>query len=259
MLVSNGDKWFDRYGPESFKQDPLTAYRWSKNQSSKTSQVWMPKAHSPERVLWRCIDTLMANEPAKGAQPDQSAPNIQQLASGKYLPRGLERPTIQWVGVVYGNQSAVIEGSINEEFGLDVSLLQSQGSEMMLVIKEQISAALESAIALGQYAGNLLRAAGKEYEFRVDATESTLYGMDSLFRSWLYGLNADTDCEEARRDWQVRVRSYLEARALEMLRNAGVKATLGTFNTQDNQVYTAAIAHNVFRGRLRKLIPAAYE
>ncbi|MDO5750832.1 MAG: type I-E CRISPR-associated protein Cse1/CasA [Rothia sp. (in: high G+C Gram-positive bacteria)] len=259
VLIANGDKWFDRYGPESFKQDPLTAYRWSKNQSSKTSLVWMPKAHSPERTLWRGVDALIAGEPAKNTHPDQNAPNIQQLANGKYLPQGIDHPRIQLVGVVYGNQSAVIEGYIDEEFGLDTSLIQEHGVEMMVMIKEQISDTMEAAISLGQYAGNLLRAAGKEYEFRADATESALHGLESVFRTWLHSLSADSDREKARREWQARVRSYLESRALEMLRNAGAKAIVGTHNAQDNQGYTAAIAYNSFRGRLRKLIPAAYD
>ena len=129
VLVSNGDKWFDR----NTYTDPLTAYRFSKNQSTQTNPVWMPKAHSAERTLWRGVDALLMRLDSSQIKQDKPAPVIRQISSGKYFPAGA-KANVQLVGMVYGNQSAVIEGTIDESLSLELALLTEQGARISTTV-----------------------------------------------------------------------------------------------------------------------------
>ena len=251
VLVSNGDKWFDR----NTYTDPLTAYRFSKNQSTQTNPVWMPKAHSAERTLWRGVDALLMRLDSSQIKQDKPAPVIRQISSGKYFPAGA-KANVQLVGMVYGNQSAVIEGTIDESLSLELALLTEQGARISTTVRENIQITMDAAIALGQYAGNLLRAAGKEYEFRPSVTESILHRMEDEFRSWLADLSVSDDVSTQAAKWQSKVRRILEDEADQLAVSAGPKAAIGTI--YDEQLYNTAKARRQFGGRLYKLLPLAY-
>ena len=251
VLVSNGDKWFDR----NTYTDPLTAYRFSKNQSTQTNPVWMPKAHSAERTLWRGVDALLMRLDSSQIKQDKPAPVIRQISSGKYFPAGA-KANVQLVGMVYGNQSAVIEGTIDESLSLELALLTEQGARISTTVRENIQITMDAAIALGQYAGNLLRAAGKEYEFRPSVTESILHRMEDEFRSWLADLSVSDDVSAQAAKWQSKVRRILEGEADQLAVSAGPKAAIGTI--YDEQLYNTAKARRQFGGRLYKLLPLAY-
>ena len=251
VLVSNGDKWFDR----NTYTDPLTAYRFSKNQSTQTNPVWMPKAHSAERTLWRGVDALLMRLDSSQIKQDKPAPVIRQISSGKYFPAGA-KANVQLVGMVYGNQSAVIEGTIDESLSLELALLTEQGARISTTVRENIQITMDAAIALGQYAGNLLRAAGKEYEFRPSVTESILHRMEDEFRSWLTDLSVSDDVSTQAAKWQSKVRRILEDEADQLAVSAGPKAAIGTI--YDEQLYTTAKARRQFGGRLYKLLNLAY-
>ena len=251
VLVSNGDKWFDR----NTYTDPLTAYRFSKNQSTQTNPVWMPKAHSAERTLWRGVDALLMRLDSSQIKQDKPAPVIRQISSGKYFPAGA-KANVQLVGMVYGNQSAVIEGTIDESLSIELALLTEQGARISTTVRENIQITMDAAIALGQYAGNLLRAAGKEYEFRPSVTESILHRMEDEFRSWLADLSVSDDVSTQAAKWQSKVRRILEDEADQLAVSAGPKAAIGTI--YDEQLYTTAKARRQFGGRLYKLLNLAY-
>ena len=251
VLVSNGDKWLDR----NTYTDPLTAYRFSKNQSTQTNPVWMPKAHSAERTLWRGVDALLIRLDSSQMKQDKPAPVIRQISSGKYFPAGA-KANVQLVGMVYGNQSAVIEGTIDESLSIELALLTEQGARISTTVRENIQITIDAAIALGQYTGNLLRAAGKEYEFRPTVTESILHRMEDEFRSWLADLSVSDDVSTQAAMWQSKVRRLLEDEADQLAVSAGPKAAIGTI--YDEQLYTTAKARRQFGGRLYKLLPLAY-
>lgn len=251
VLVSNGDKWFDR----NTYTDPLTAYRYSKNQSTQTRPVWMPKVHSAERTLWRGVDALLMRLDSSQMKQDKPAPVIRQISSGKYFPAGA-KANVQLVGMVYGNQSAVIEGTIDESLSIELALLTEQGARISTTVRENIQITMDAAIALGQYAGNLLRAAGKEYEFRPSVTESILHRMEDEFRSWLTDLSVSDDVSTQAAKWQSKVRRILEDEADQLAVSAGPKAAIGII--YDEQLYNTAKARRQFGGRLYKLLNLAY-
>ena len=250
VLVSNGDKWLDR----NTYTDPLTAYRFSKNQSTQTHYVWMPQTHSAERTLWRGADALLTRLSSQEKQ-NKPATVIRQISSGKYFSPDT-KTKIQLVGMVYGTQSSIVEETIDESVTLELGILTEQGAEISAMVRDNIQLTMDAAIALGQYTGNLLRAAGKEYEFRPSVTESILHRMEDEFRSWLADLSVSDDVSAQAAKWQSKVRRILEGEADQLAVSAGPKAAIGTI--YDEQLYNTAKARRQFGGRLYKLLPLAY-
>lgn len=251
VLVSNGDKWLDR----NTYTDPLTAYRFSKNQSTQTHYVWMPQTHSVERTLWRGADALLTRLSSSQEKQNKPATVIRQISSGKYFSPDT-KTKIQLVGMVYGTQSSIVEETIDESVTLELGILTEQGAEISAMVRDNIQLTMDASIALGQYAGNLLRAAGKEYEFRPSVTESILHRMEDEFRSWLADLSVSDDVSAQAAKWQSKVRRILEGEADQLAVSAGPKAAIGTI--YDEQLYNTAKARRQFGGRLYKLLPLAY-
>lgn len=251
VLVSNGDKWLDR----NTYTDPLTAYRFSKNQSTQTHYVWMPQTHSAERTLWRGADALLTRLSSSQEKQNKPATVIRQISSGKYFSPDT-KTKIQLVGMVYGTQSSIVEETIDESVTLELGILTEQGAEISAMVRDNIQLTMDAAIALGQYTGNLLRAAGKEYEFRPSVTESILHRMEDEFRSWLADLSVSDDVSAQAAKWQSKVRRILEDEADQLAVSAGPKAAIGTI--YDEQLYNTAKARRQFGGRLYKLLPLAY-
>ena len=257
VLVSNGDKWLDR----NTYTDPLTGYRYSKNQSSKTEQVWMPQTHAAERTLWRGADALLTRLTPESEKQNKPAPVIRQLGSGRYFPTDAE-VQVQLVGVEYGTQSSIIENIISDSMTLELSLLTDVGVSASQMVRENIQTTMDAAIALGQFAGQLLQAAGREYEFRADATEALLNRMEDAFRLWLADQRALEDIAEKKKEWQSRVRAVIAQESDLLKYSAGPKAMLGTFGKDPagNEVlYNVARAERMLHARLRKIIPLAYQ
>ena len=257
VLVSNGDKWLDR----NTYTDPLTGYRYSKNQSSKTEQVWMPQTHAAERTLWRGADALLTRLTPESKKQNKPAPVIRQLGSGRYFPTDAE-VQVQLVGVEYGTQSSVVENIISDSMTLELSLLTDEGVSVSQMVRENIQTTMDAAIALGQFAGQLLQAAGQEYEFRSDATEALLNRMEDAFRLWLADQRASEDIAEKKKEWQSRVRAVIAQESDLLKYSAGPKAMLGTFGKDPagNEVlYNVARAERMLHARLRKIIPLAYQ
>ena len=251
VLVSNGDKWLDR----NTYTDPLTAYRFSKNQSTQTHYVWMPQTHSAERTLWRGADALLTRLSSSQEKQNKPSTIIRQISSGKYFSPDT-KTKIQLIGMVYGTQSSIVEETIDESMTLELSILTEQGAEISTMVRDNIQLTMDAAIALGQYVGNLLRAAGKEYEFRPTVTESILHRMEDEFRSWLADLSVSDDVSMQAAAWQSKVRRILEDEADQLAVSAGPKAAIGTI--YDEQFYNTAKARRQLSGRLYKLLPHAY-
>ncbi|WP_314644673.1 type I-E CRISPR-associated protein Cse1/CasA [Rothia mucilaginosa] len=257
VLVANGDKWLDRNN----YADPLTGYRYSKNQSSKTNQVWMPQPHSSERTLWRGADALLTRHTPDSEKQNKLAPVIRQLGLGRYFDTD-SVVDVQLVGVEYGTQNSVIENVISDSVQFDLSLLTESGKDVAQMVCENIKATMDIAVALGQFAGNLLKAAGKEYEFQADVTESLLYRMEDAFRQWVVLQRSSENIDFQKKEWQDKVRRFVEEEADFLTANAGPKAMMGTMkkdSSKNEVLYNATHARRQFEGHLRKHLPLAYK
>lgn len=257
VLVSNGDKWLDR----NTYTDPLTGYRYSSNLSSKTRAVWMPQPHSSERTLWRGAEALLTRLTPDSEKQNKPAPVIRQLGLGRYFDTD-SVAKVQLVGVEYGTQNSFVENIISDSVQLDLSLLTESGKDAAQMVCENIKATMDIAVALGQFAGNLLKAAGKEYEFQADITESLLHRMEDVFRQWIVLQRSSENINFQKKEWQDKVRRFVEEEADFLTVNAGPKAMMGTVkkdSSKNEVLYSAAHARRQFEGHLRKHLPLAYK
>jgi CRISPR system CASCADE complex protein casA len=257
VLVSNGDKWLDR----NTYTDPLTGYRYNSDLSSKTRPVWMPQPHSAERTLWRGADALLTRLTPDSEKQNKPAPVIRQLGLGLYFDTD-SVAEVQLVGVEYGNKKSFVEDIISDSVQFDLSLLTESGIQAAQMVRENIQATMNIAVALGQFAGNLSKAAGKEYEFRADVTESMLHRMEDAFRQWVALQRSSEDIDFQKKDWQDKVRRFVEEEADFLTANAGPKAMMGTMkkdSSKNEVLYSAAHARRQFEGHLRKHLPLAYK
>lgn len=257
VLVSNGDKWLDR----NTYTDPLTGYRYNSDLSSKTRPVWMPQPHSAERTLWRGADALLTRLTPDSEKQNKPAPVIRQLGLGLYFDTD-SVAEVQLVGVEYGNKKSFVEDIISDSVQFDLSLLTESGIQAAQMVRENIQATMNIAVALGQFAGNLSKAAGKEYEFQADVTESMLHRMEDAFRQWVALQRSSEDIDFQKKDWQDKVRRFVEEEADFLTANAGPKAMMGTMkkdSSKNEVLYSAAHARRQFEGHLRKHLPLAYK
>lgn len=249
-IISAGDL----YERENNFTDPWVSYILVNK--SKRNKVLIPSKHSLERTFWRGVSALLTQKGISAGGSVKIAENIRQISSGKYFPTDA-KVKVQLVGVVYGTQSSVIEDIINEYVTLELELLTEQGVEVSVAVCDSIQVTMDAAKVLGEYAGELLRAAGKNKGHEcISVTESVLYRMEDEFRSWLADLSVSDDASAQAAKWQSKVRRILEREADQLAVSAGPKAAIGTI--YDEQLYTTAKARRQFGGRLYKILNLAY-
>lgn len=256
VLVSNGD----RIERKNQFADPMTGYRWSRNQSSKDTVVHMPAAHSAQRTLWRGVQALLVREgamtPKKGEhlsiQPASIAA-LRELADAEVPGLAETRIGVELVGMVYGTQDAVIEESIHEEIPLQLGVLMEGSPRLAALMIEAADATMRAAVNLGQFAGNLLRAAGGTYEFQEHVTDGVLQRLGDRFRLWLEELRPGVDRQALRDAWFDVVEDFMVQEARTLQRGAGPKAMIGRID--EDRLVTSATAMDMLQGSLRKNLP----
>lgn len=254
-LVANGD----RVEQKNHFNDPMTAYRYSKNQSSKTEIVHMPKAHSVSRTLWRGIEPLLVRQGVVGGPEetrDHQPQTVEWLHQVKNLPGQLLGETVigvELVGMVYGPQDSTISATVHEELPLRLALLADSDDKAAHLLVTATSRTMEAAVAVGQFSGRLAQAAGGTYAFDLDATETVLDQLNEPFKSWLENFTPSSDPVAARDRWFEHVRVTFTRYAQELVRGAGPRALLGR-EDGDGRFISAATAWNTLNFELgRKL------
>ncbi|QRZ61430.1 type I-E CRISPR-associated protein Cse1/CasA [Rothia sp. ZJ932] len=258
VLVSNGDKVSDKFVEAKNLFDPWTGYRYSKNQSSKTEDVWMPQQHNAERTLWKGIDALLTLSSGSAGVKENIRPRtVTNL--GRYFPQDIHL-TVQLVGVVYGPQNSVIEAVIDEHLPLELALLTENHPKIRAAIIENSSKTVNAAVQLGRFAGHILVAAGKEYEFQPQPTENALYLLETEFRNWLSTVTHHMRPEEVKALWHQQAQKFFTQEAQRMLAAAPPKAVLGRLEDENGiqHLVTAATAHRSYLKSLRETFPLAY-
>lgn len=256
VLVSNGDKASEKFQDGIGCEDPWTGLRYSKNQSKKGQEIWMPLQHNQERTFWRGLDALLVLSPNQGG--DEYAPKkpqtIQDLS--RYFPHNM-KVQVQLVGVVYGNQNAVIESTIDESIPVELALLTDEFPEHTAAILENSQKSMDAAIQLGRFAGSLLEAAGQSYEFQPAATEAVLHRLEKEFRIWLSQVTHEANPQELKESWQKLASSFFKREVENMLIGASSKALIGRI--KDDKLISAATAQRACHREFKKIFPLAYE
>jgi CRISPR system Cascade subunit CasA len=260
VLIANGDPLEPH---DMFNLETMSGWRRSEPQEKKLKRVpvYMPRAHQPERSLWRGFDSLLA----VGASP----------TGGKEAAAFLAPPVLEWIarlrtdGVVatdlplrtraisleYGSQSSVVGGLTDDSVLLHASVLAD--NELRVSAIDAVRDADQAVYALSQLAGKLVLAAGGEAAGARDrARELGYHALDAPYRRWVSSLVDGVDAYERRADWQRAVRRHIEGLGAEFIENAGDPAWVGR---DVNGIWTdTGLSARFFDASLRKHLPLAY-
>lgn len=243
-LVCNGD----RIEVRNQFSDPMTSYRYSKNQSKKgTPSVFFAKTHAEERTLWRGVEALLIQETeddqVKGGEPDRRSLTISQISNlrdNALIPDD-QIIRVELVGFVYGPQDSVIFESIHEVIPFKFITFLHEYSTQAHYIVIGARQAVNAAINLGQFAGFLKEAAGGTSEPVPEATRGVLHELEGDFKRWLLTFTTDTDGVIARDHWLEIVERCIKSHAATLAQGAGYKALVGRRENQESSPGTSRL------------------
>ncbi|MER7877664.1 type I-E CRISPR-associated protein Cse1/CasA [Streptomyces solisilvae] len=248
------------------EREPMTVWRRSQAQEKKLGepQVYMPKGHNPQRVVWRGLSSLLAERPTR-SQTAEAAPElgagvlewIAQLATAEgYLPRGT-RFRARIVGAVYGTQQSVIDEIVDDRLSMAVILLNRQDRRYAQQAVSAVADADETVAVLGDLAVDLARARGAATEGpRSRAREQGYDALDAPYRSWLQNLGGAADPEEYRTRWRGEAHWIIRRIGEQLIAGAGDAAWQGrVITTAKGDLWlNSAYAERSFRYRLARIL-----
>lgn len=253
--VSNGDK----LGPQNAdRHEPMTAWRYSKNQSKGGHEVVMPVLHQASRRIWQGLGSiLVASEGGARAIKPRALEWLALLSEEGILAED-RTVDLHVVGFEYGPQNSVITGAIDDRLaGAVVAFTNPVLAQAAVVAAE---AASEGVKALANLASNLDRAKGGDGEApRHDTYEQGYALLDLPYRRWLRDLVDPADVEATQAAWWSEARRILTDAGDRLIRDAGPAAWVGRTVTQSGsdapRLVDAGIADIWFRAALAKALP----
>lgn len=258
VLVTNGYKIVNK----NQHADPLTGYRYSKNQSSKAMDVFMPMEHDSDLTLWRGVQALLSRqgvgpELAKGLQPNKPAANVswlQQLHNNELVDS--QTVNIELVGVSYGPQQSSIVDVFSSTIPMNLKVLMEQDTAWANHIVHTTLGTMDAATELGRFAGNLLAAGGGSYEFNADIKRKMLHALEAHFTQWLQEITPETARSSHRLSWEQQVHDVAIAFAWQLINSSSPRALRGKLD-DDGHFTSAATALTRLRTRLDVHLPQA--
>lgn len=259
VLVSNGDRVPD--AGKNVMGDPMTPYRYSPNQSKKGQTAYYPRPYDPTRTMWRALDALIAleddpgfdNNKNKAPKRPRNLSNLADLEADGYLDKSVL--DLALVSMEYGPQESSVASTFIATIGLPLVVLRADdtGRKVRNAVRTSAEKTGKAAISLGWFAGQLLVAAGGDYEFGTSTSDRFYARLEPLFLSWMSRLSSDT-AENAQVGWQKQVREQVFRDARELLRGAGTKAIVGReIDAGDSGIGRIISAGSLFRQLHRRL------
>jgi len=262
VLIANGDPLHPR---NMFRYEFMTGWRLSETQmkaQKTTDPVFMPRAHVPDRAVWRGLESLLT--PTNDTQRTIAGRWLEWLAelqANEILPESFPL-RIRTTGMQYGSQSAVIDDITDDVLPLHlVVLTDTQLTDLAI---KGVQAVGEAVRTLGQLASELIQAAGGDRDLaaahRDEAREQGYAALDAAYRQWVGGLAAESDRAAEHERWQRQVRRRVSELGRELLDSASPASWSGRpSGTDGSPPVTAATAANWFYINLRKALPMAYD
>ncbi|SDL96604.1 CRISPR system Cascade subunit CasA [Corynebacterium mycetoides] len=266
VMVTNGDAIPDA-GKNIF-HDPMTPYRFSQNQSKKGVEAYYPRPYDLKRTMWRSLDPLVAIESDPGFDAKNRAPKRPQtLEHVGSLSRGAIGEDVLNLTIVsmgYGPQASSVGATLGADVALPAIMLEDNdlATQARVVARAAASAATNAAVSIGWFAGQLLVAAGGDYEFAADAADRFLALLEPRFYEWLKNFDVD-DIDESAEQWQRFVALTAVSEADELVAGAGPKALAGRMVPPRNEgesgfILSAGGLRDALTRRLRKDLPLAH-
>lgn len=260
VRVCNGDPvdYLSQLGTET-----MSGWRYSVPQSMKAkADVYMPRGHTPDRAMWRGLDSLVplqnpptvkgrGNEPVKASDTAENVKWISSLVSKRSLPADF-RLRLRGVGMEYGPQQSSFGRVFDDRLNFLAPLLE-KGDRVQVAALVAVERADAAVQALGKFAANVEYAgSGDRGEAAESARTRAFAEIDPEFRSWLQDLTPGT-VEPALEAWSRKVHQLVGRHAGMVIDAAPASAWRG--RKQDSRVINIGQAEVWFRGELARAVP----
>lgn len=231
---------------------------WRHNRRPRANQPpRSPRRPRPGRHVWQGLDAQLALHPPEDGEVEasrllQQAGNVLETIGDDYPLRVLT------VGLLYGNQSAVVDHAVADLMPLPVAALREHQPVWELLVgvvmqTEDVSKALNGLHA------DLRRARSGEpipWDRGQRPTTELTQLLDPAVRRLLAGLQQEPDREdEAAWAWQETAHREVWRLAERMLDAVPPAAFAGREDPRGNYVYRPANAEATFRMRVAKALP----
>ncbi|MFE9642170.1 type I-E CRISPR-associated protein Cse1/CasA [Nocardiopsis alba] len=241
--------------------EPHTAWTWvAKPRKGQSS--WRPRRHRSGRAVWQGLESLLAvNLPEGDALSgdrevtSEMLRHILSLQTDEALPDTYPL-RITAVGVVYGNQSAVVEDVIADEIPLPLTALSSDDRTRDLVT-ELVEQADALSQALNRMHADLRKAGGGDpvpWDKGHHPGAGLLHALDPLARRALAQIqrHADDDehLEQLMQAWEQKAWEVSDQYARRLLDASPPQAFAG--REIDKRLYSETSARGHFYAALRK-------
>ncbi|MER5945690.1 type I-E CRISPR-associated protein Cse1/CasA [Streptomyces sp. NPDC001904] len=273
VVVAGGDRMphTPTIEPHTMWRVEPTGGRGTRKKKDHTMQQRRPLRLQPGKAAWRGLDALLAPErPSRDAGQktsgfatskvlDQAGAVTGELAAGYPL-------RVELFGVVYGNQSAVIDDVLFDALPLPLAALDAD-SDIRAALLEVADQAEQLATALNLLSADLRRALGSDpipWDKGQRPGELVLHALDPLVRRLLAGLREVEDLERIEAGqlaWEQLAWHRSEEIAEHLLQAVPVGAFAGRRLSQGEgkaeRTYRASTAEAAFRRRRREILHRA--
>lgn len=224
-----------------------------------------PLRHAPGKAIWRGMNALLAVE-AEETAAFRTSELLDQI-------RGLEVDGLiddryplraETFGMVYGNQSAIVEDVLHDLTPLPVAALRAD-TDVRVAVLEATEQAEQLAQALNHLSADLRRASGLEpipWDKGQRPGERLLYLLDPVVRRLLRGLQntqAPETVERGLAAWEEQARR-LALRVADSVHAAVPESVFAGRQTRKPDgtaaaAYPLGVAVNEFHRRLNRILP----
>lgn len=230
--------------------------------------VARPRRHQPGKAAWRGLEALLAIDREHRA-PDARRPGfhtsalLDQLGSVRERLPATYPLQVELTGIVYGNQSAIVEDVFFDAIPLPLTALDTESIVYgcVLVAADQ---AEKLAAAVNNLSSDLRRAAGADpipWDKGQRPGDTVLHALDALMRRLLVGLQQvgeDFDTTEVGLlAWERKAAGEAWKVAEQVLATAAPGVFTGRTVTKDGKerVYRLSTAERSFRQRVDDILP----
>ncbi|AZZ41148.1 type I-E CRISPR-associated protein Cse1/CasA [Acidipropionibacterium jensenii] len=236
---------------------------WRQVEPAKNSPVSVsqrPVRHQPGRSAWRGMNALLSLEEHEGNRDKFSTSlALRQISRAKWLSDDFPLDVL-CVGVVYGNQSAVVEDIVADAIPLPLKALSDKdGEPLRNVLMDLVASAESTRKALNDLDANIRRAEGGEavpWDKGEHPGDSFMGRLDSPTLRVLHGIQRDPDrYEQGMAAWQRVVWADASRLANDMLNGAAPTSISGHRSGNRKEPLRLSDAEGIFWHALNAALP----
>lgn len=266
IVLAAGDRM--RMIPE---WEPHTAWAFKKSAEKASAADRRPRRHTTGKAIWRGMEALLATERTDASAGGSVETSTLLVQAGDLEEEGVLPEEYAFrlgaYGIVYGNQSAVIEDVYYDGIPLPVAGLREDEETYGLLVR-MVRQAEELARAVNHLSGDLRRATGLDpipWDKAQRPGEQVLHALDPVVRRVLARLQTEKDwdvIEQGLLAWEItahratrEVTERLFATVPESV-FAGRQLRRGS-EDGSSSTYSLGTAEHNFRTQLNRILPAA--